>query len=149
MRAQCTDLIHDNCPRIDLDSDCTVRFSNKASHYGSARAAVSVLLGRIELGGRARKAGGEDAIMSSSTAELVREDEAPTVARAVDLDSHEMVPPHLRKEFFGATRLQALSEKLVLANLNSPNAAKKHVLADDTPINYDTVWNLKGASAPS
>lgn len=84
-----------------------------------------------------------------NTAELVREDETPTVDRTVDLDSHEMVPPHLRAEVFGPTRLQAISEKLVLANLNSPNAAKKHVLADDTPINYDTVWNLKGASAPS
>ena len=74
---------------------------------------------------------------------------APIVERVVDLDSHEMVPNELREEIFAPTELQSVTQRLVDRPANHPNAPKGPVLGDITPINYDTVWNLKGGTAPS
>src|SRR6266852_3451713 len=73
----------------------------------------------------------------------------PTVERALDVDSHEMVPVDLRESIFGHTALNDVIATLAHKHVNNPNATKAVVTGDDTPINHDTVWNLKGASAPS
>lgn len=72
------------------------------------------------------------------------------VRRALDVDSHEMVPVELRESIFGHTALnELLKESAVRKSATNPNATKGVVTGDDTPINYDSVWNLKGGSAPS
>jgi predicted TIM-barrel fold metal-dependent hydrolase len=73
----------------------------------------------------------------------------PSVQRTLDVDSHEMVPVHLRNEVFGPTQLQHVIATLVRMPANHPNATQGVVTGDETPINYDTVWKLKGGSAPS
>jgi predicted TIM-barrel fold metal-dependent hydrolase len=76
-------------------------------------------------------------------------DAGPEVPRALDIDSHEMVPLHLRNEIFGPTELQRVIATKVNMPANHPNAAQRHVTEDDTPINYENVWTIKGGSAPS
>jgi predicted TIM-barrel fold metal-dependent hydrolase len=78
-----------------------------------------------------------------------KHDKGPVVARVVDLDSHEMVPNELREEIFGHTELHDVTATLIHRPADHPNAPKGPVVGDVTPINYDTVWNLKGGTAPS
>lgn len=72
-----------------------------------------------------------------------------TVERVLDVDSHEMVPVELREEIFGHTELHDVLTKHMKMRENHPNRTRGHVTGDDTPITYETVWNLKGGSAPS
>lgn len=75
--------------------------------------------------------------------------ETLTVERVLDVDSHEMVPVELREEIFGHTELHDVLVKHMPVAENHPNRTRGYVTGDDTPITYDTVWNLKGGSAPS
>lgn len=74
----------------------------------------------------------------------------PEVSRALDLDSHEMVPVGLRDGVFGETALnKVLQEVARRMEANHPNRTQRDLDRDDTPVNYDNVWKLKGGSAPS
>lgn len=75
---------------------------------------------------------------------------SPLIARMIDLDSHEMVPPQLRDGIFGQTRLNDIIMSTVIqSQLNRPDVSPEAVTTDDAPITYDSVWKSKGASAPS
>lgn len=74
----------------------------------------------------------------------------PKIERVLDLDAHEMVPVELRDEIFGHTVLNdALAVASQRFHKDHPNRTQGRVTGDDEPINYETVWNLKGGSAPS
>src|SRR3979411_2931311 len=68
---------------------------------------------------------------------------------ALCVDSHEMVPVELRDSIFGHTALNDVIATIAHKHANNPNATKGVVTGDQTPINHDSVWNLKGGSAPS
>src|ERR1700712_349233 len=76
---------------------------------------------------------------------------APPVPRALDVDSHEMVPVNLRDEIFGPTAFQRVIREQIAPNMpkDHPNRTRRDMTADDTPINFESVWMLKGGSAPS
>jgi predicted TIM-barrel fold metal-dependent hydrolase len=75
--------------------------------------------------------------------------DSPVIERAVDVDSHEMVPPELRDGIFGPTALNDLISTIAHKHKDRPDATLGGVQGDETPISHETVWNLKGASAPS
>lgn len=76
--------------------------------------------------------------------------ESPIVERALDVDSHEMVPLELQQQIFGPTALYDAIITHVRMPADHPNRTRGGIVTgDDTPINYDTVWKLKGGSAPS
>lgn len=77
------------------------------------------------------------------------QDTCPVIERVLDVDSHEMVPLNLRNEIFGPTELQHVIATQFKMPQNHPNATQRPVTYDDTPITYETVWNIKGGSAPS
>lgn len=76
--------------------------------------------------------------------------DCPVIERVIDLDSHEMVPPELRDGIFGRTRLNdIIASTVIQSQLGRPDVIDEPISGDDAPITYDTVWKLKGASAPS
>src|SRR5579872_3714675 len=75
-----------------------------------------------------------------------------TVDRVLDVDSHEMVPIELRTEIFGPSELIDVADTFTLGarRPNHPNKMSMPDKAGDvTPINHETVWHLKGSTAPS
>ena len=75
---------------------------------------------------------------------------SPTVERALDVDSHEMVPVEMREEIFGSLALLEAAKQFKVRQRARPNQNSMADLAGDvTPITHDTVWNLKGPYAPS
>jgi predicted TIM-barrel fold metal-dependent hydrolase len=73
---------------------------------------------------------------------------APYVGEIVDVDSHEMLPAQIWREEFGP-ETDTLAERFKLGPPNSPGGVNFPDFAkDDMPVNADTVWNLKGCTAP-
>lgn len=67
----------------------------------------------------------------------------PFAGRITDVDSHEYTPVnHWIEQFGEATR------PFVEAHEHSKMPIRRFVATDDTPIDADTVWNTKFASAP-
>lgn len=85
-----------------------------------------------------------------TTADEIDAIEVPAVPRALDVDSHEMVPTELREEIFGHTELHDALVAHVRSPADHPNRTRGGtVTGDNTPITYESVWKLKGGSAPS
>jgi len=75
-----------------------------------------------------------------------------TVARTLDVDSHEMVPGELRDEIFGPTALVEASRTFGIRKRQTQHGNQTSMpdrVGDVTPIDYDSVWKLKGPYAPS
>jgi predicted TIM-barrel fold metal-dependent hydrolase len=75
-----------------------------------------------------------------------------TPASVIDVDSHEMVPIGMWPEIFGDEAAPYVEpfQKMWLFNNAADNVMNRaDLIADDVEITYDTVWNLKGPSAPS
>jgi predicted TIM-barrel fold metal-dependent hydrolase len=70
--------------------------------------------------------------------------------QVLDVDAHEMVPTHMWAKEFGenAARLAELAET-VLAKSGANDFVNPNVLADDGDITAETVWHVRGTSAPS
>ena len=71
----------------------------------------------------------------------------------LDPDAHEMAPSEMWETMFGpaageVTRITAPVFQNVASSGNENNLFGTGVSVDDTPINSDTVWNLKGPRAP-
>ncbi|MCU1394821.1 MAG: amidohydrolase [Ilumatobacteraceae bacterium] len=72
--------------------------------------------------------------------------------RSIDLDTHEMIPFHMWGEFFGekvASKLAGCETSPFFADNGKNTSVRPDILADDTEITYDNVWQMKGSSAPS
>ena len=72
----------------------------------------------------------------------------------LDVDAHEMAPSELWESIYGPvageiTRITASVFQNVAQSGNENSLFGTGVLADETPITHDTVWNVKGAKAPS
>ncbi len=67
----------------------------------------------------------------------------------LDVDAHEMTPSHLWGEVFGeaAGRIAELALP-VLKKTGANDFYNPDVLADDTDINEENVWNIRGTRAP-
>jgi predicted TIM-barrel fold metal-dependent hydrolase len=75
-----------------------------------------------------------------------------SVERVLDVDSHEMIPDEMREEYFGHTELHDVAQTFGIRETRKHHANQTSVpglTGDVTPINHDTVWNLKGPAAPS
>ncbi|MCW2799786.1 MAG: hypothetical protein JWQ70_1258 [Aeromicrobium sp.] len=70
--------------------------------------------------------------------------------RALDADSHEMIP----LEFWGAVFSEEIAAKLAKANIQmfttraENSLSRPDITADDTVITHDSVWTTKGPGAP-
>jgi predicted TIM-barrel fold metal-dependent hydrolase len=63
-----------------------------------------------------------------------------------------MIPDNMRNELFGHTELHDVAQTFGIREVRKNHANQTTVpglTADITPINHDTVWNLKGPAAPS
>lgn len=81
----------------------------------------------------------------------VKAEQASYLRNKVDVDSHEMVPFHFWGEEFGDVGdfLGKLDMK-ASGELRAGNSMlRPDISGDVTPINHDTVWNIKGPGAPS
>jgi predicted TIM-barrel fold metal-dependent hydrolase len=75
-----------------------------------------------------------------------------TIERVLDVDSHERVPGELRDEIFGPTALVAASKTFGIRKRYAKHGNQTSMpdrVGDVTPIDYDSVWKLKGPYAPS
>jgi predicted TIM-barrel fold metal-dependent hydrolase len=73
---------------------------------------------------------------------------APFAGRMLDVDSHEMLPAQVWREEFGPAT-DTLADRFKLGPPNSAGGVNFPDFArDDVPIDADTVWNLKGCTAP-
>jgi predicted TIM-barrel fold metal-dependent hydrolase len=74
---------------------------------------------------------------------------APYAGRIVDCDSHELMPAQLWIEVFGdvAKPLAEMVMTVPERNKNHPNIP--HFVADNAPIERDTIWSTKGPEAPA
>ncbi|ATE63191.1 amidohydrolase family protein [Rhizorhabdus dicambivorans] len=76
---------------------------------------------------------------------------ADPIADIMDLDSHEMVPMHMWADMFGqrAADLVAPLAGGLISRAGANATVRDDIKADDAPIDYDSVWNRKGADTPS
>ncbi|MEE6140163.1 amidohydrolase family protein [Mycobacterium sp. 050128] len=73
------------------------------------------------------------------------------MSTVLDVDSHEMAPLELWGEVFGdeiASRINEVGFDILTRTRANPLSVPG-LVGDITPINQETVWQLKGASAPS
>ncbi|WP_123024357.1 amidohydrolase family protein [Mycolicibacterium stellerae] len=73
------------------------------------------------------------------------------MSTVLDVDSHEMAPLELWGEVFGdeiASRIHEVGFDILTRTRANPLSVPD-LTGDTTPINQETVWQLKGASAPS
>jgi predicted TIM-barrel fold metal-dependent hydrolase len=73
----------------------------------------------------------------------------PVVDATLDLDGHEMAPVHLWGDLFGEASgriAEMMTPMLKKAGHNDFYSPSRNV--DDVEITYDTVWKMKGTSAP-
>ncbi len=68
----------------------------------------------------------------------------------IDVDSHEMAPAHVLGEVFGEAmfRVGELTSGMERGGRH-PNSLYAPGLRDDAAIDYESVWNVRGAAAPS
>ncbi|GAA1857521.1 hypothetical protein GCM10009836_42160 [Pseudonocardia ailaonensis] len=76
----------------------------------------------------------------------------PWLDRAVDADTHEMVPFHLWAQEFGESVAEtmapfAASPRFTDNGVNS--IVRPDIVADDVPMTSEVVWTMKGAGAPA
>jgi predicted TIM-barrel fold metal-dependent hydrolase len=72
--------------------------------------------------------------------------------RAIDVDTHEMIPFHMWGEFFGeevADRLTQLEHNPFWCDNGGNTIVRPDIAGDTTEITEDSVWHTKGPSAPS
>ena len=72
--------------------------------------------------------------------------------RAIDIDTHEMIPFHMWGEFFGeevAERLAQLEHNPFWCDNGGNTIVRPDITGDTTEITEDSVWHTKGPSAPS
>lgn len=68
--------------------------------------------------------------------------------RMIDVDSHEMLPAQVWVEEFGE-ETAALAERFKQGQPNNPGGMNfPDFRADDVPISAESVWSLKGSTAP-
>jgi predicted TIM-barrel fold metal-dependent hydrolase len=75
----------------------------------------------------------------------------PFFGRAIDIDTHEMIPFHLWSEFYGervADRLKGLESNPFFNDNGGNTIVRPEITADVTEITPQTVWNVKGVAAP-
>lgn len=74
---------------------------------------------------------------------------ATTMERTLDADGHEMTPNHLWGEIFGEAAAR-ISEQVVerLKRFGDNDIYNPSVAGDETEINQDTIWNIRGTKAP-
>lgn len=73
------------------------------------------------------------------------------MARAVDVDTHEMIPFHMWGEYFGeeiAAKLAACENSPLFSGLGENANVRPDILCDGEEINYETTHILKGCGAP-
>lgn len=73
------------------------------------------------------------------------------VVRAVDIDTHEMIPFHMWGETFGehiATRMARCGESPFFTDNGANTSVRPDVLADDAVITVESVATSKGVAAP-
>jgi predicted TIM-barrel fold metal-dependent hydrolase len=76
---------------------------------------------------------------------------APYLGRIVDVDAHEMMPTKVWTREFGdiAAAVAEIYEESDIAVPGNPNSQYlPDFVADDMPINDETVWRQKGGAAP-
>ena len=74
-----------------------------------------------------------------------------TIDRAIDVDSHEMIPCHIWEAMFGddvAPVIAMLNSSPRATNNGLNTIARPDVLVDDAEITTSAVWTAKGAAAP-
>jgi hypothetical protein len=72
----------------------------------------------------------------------------PYAGRIIDVDSHDAVPAQKWEEEYGPVARQ-LAERFFKMQPDNPGGSNFPGYArDDTPIDADTVWNIKGSYAP-
>lgn len=73
-----------------------------------------------------------------------------TAGRVLDVDSHEMVPLEMWPEVFSPAVYEAAKDFTIFKRQRQQSSVSTGgITGDVTPINYDTVWNMKGPQAPS
>lgn len=75
----------------------------------------------------------------------------PFMARAMDVDTHEMIPFHMWGAYFGdaiAAKLAACESSPLLTGLGENSNVRPDILKDDEVITYETAHMLKGCGAP-
>lgn len=73
------------------------------------------------------------------------------MAKAVDVDTHEMIPFHMWGEYFGediASRLAACENSPLFSGLGENANVRPDILCDGEEVNYQTTHILKGCGAP-
>lgn len=71
--------------------------------------------------------------------------------RAIDVDTHEMIPFHLWGEYFGeeiAAKLSACADSPILTGLGENSNFRPDIVGDNEEITYATTQILKGCGAP-
>jgi hypothetical protein len=74
-----------------------------------------------------------------------------TIDRAIDVDSHEMIPCHMWEERFGddvAPVISMLNSSPRSTDNGLNTIARPDIAADDAEITSSSVWTAKGAAAP-
>jgi predicted TIM-barrel fold metal-dependent hydrolase len=77
---------------------------------------------------------------------------APDLQGCNDVDSHEMLPFHMWPEVFGEAgeRFVNTCSNMTILDEAAENSLRRNDLSDDAgDINADTVWGIRGPSAPS
>jgi predicted TIM-barrel fold metal-dependent hydrolase len=76
----------------------------------------------------------------------------PALDRALDADSHEMVPVHLWPRVFGPEiepYVGLFSGMALLRGAGANAMVREDIAGDETAISHESVWELKGPDAPS
>lgn len=89
-----------------------------------------------------------------STATTPQEDATGALrffGRAIDIDTHEMIPFHMWPQYYGeevATRLKGLETNRFFNDNGGNTIVRPDITADRTEITPETVWRTKGVAAP-
>lgn len=89
--------------------------------------------------------------MSSAIAADSADQVLAFMAKAVDVDTHEMIPFHMWGEYFGediASKLAACESSPLLTGLGENSNVRPDIVGDDERITYETTHILKGCGAP-
>lgn len=72
------------------------------------------------------------------------------IRNIIDIDSHEMVPSHMWGDIFGpnSAKMEEILRPLFILLEDHNDFYRPEITADDTPVNEDTVWNVRGVKAP-
>ncbi|MBN9112444.1 MAG: amidohydrolase family protein [Pseudonocardia sp.] len=85
------------------------------------------------------------------TPQLHAAEPLPFFGRAIDIDTHEMIPFHMWPEYYGqqvADRLKGLENNRFFNDNGGNTIVRPDITSDSTEISPETVWNTKGVAAP-